>query len=206
MHDFDEGAHSLIDWMASRGGSVTFHWVHGHPRVTARVNGGWPQAERDSFFEALEAARGLDGAERPAELLDYEAELRRQRDQITDLEAQILHLRNLAGIACHAALHDSDLMRELAAIRSEVGASDICTRCGYRERGADGPTCSPRCPGPIAGPHPFTPETTLAAVQRAMKERMTEVEALRAGITELAADSPNVSVTWLQGQLRKLLR
>jgi hypothetical protein len=48
------------EWCAQRGVTVTYHWVHGVPRVTVRVFGGVPMAERYTFVEAVEAARAED--------------------------------------------------------------------------------------------------------------------------------------------------
>jgi hypothetical protein len=48
------------EWCAQRGVTVTYFWVHGVPRVSVRVFGGVPMAERYTFVEAVEAARAED--------------------------------------------------------------------------------------------------------------------------------------------------
>lgn len=78
------------------------------------------------------------------------------------------------------------LSAELFTIRREVGASDRCVS-RYKGVGGVGPICGEtaeqHCGITIPSPddhgcerwhHPFTPEPTLAAVQRAMKERMSD--------------------------------
>ncbi|MCG3207300.1 MAG: hypothetical protein FOGNACKC_00900 [Anaerolineae bacterium] len=46
-----------IKWCEAVGAAVKFFSWHGHPRVTVQASGGFPDAERNTFIEAVEACR-----------------------------------------------------------------------------------------------------------------------------------------------------
>lgn len=51
---------SALRWCSERGATVTFVSVYATPRVKVRLPGGAVQTERNTFLEAVEAARTID--------------------------------------------------------------------------------------------------------------------------------------------------